>query len=654
MGATYLADQLEIERPVAIKVVHSALAAQQPEVLERFKREARVLAQIRHPNVVQLYTVGQTDDGLPFFAMEFVPGQNLATELARLGALPLPRVLRIAEQITSALSEAHRVGVIHRDLKPANIMLSVNAHGDEAVKVVDFGIAKSLTTTDPLTVTGAFFGSPQYVAPEQVRAQAVDARTDLYAFGLVLYEMLTGTSAFTGGSAYDLLAQQVMETPPAPSTKRLGLPPALDALVLRCIQKQPEQRYPDAAAVRRELLQMQADTSQPAPNTPWAFERTAPAPSIPSEPEPQVSAPPRSKRGWWEHPALRAWLVVSIVLVINLGRFASSHSDRLTRAVMRHVDWGSSAAHTPASSSAGSASPNITRPVVEYCLNQLHTRAADSYTRYASWAGFDEHIRDPKAALGLYKVADLENCLTALDDETSAERAAPPLSAAAKEFARSLQELSPLTIEADRYYEQKDYEDDHMARGQHMHSGLLRAFTSFLAAASRLQDLATQHVQRSEQALLRDLDPEQCEAAALRVGLTSQALLSSANRPFEQIWEIDRRRYANALGDLDAAVQAAEQRCSDASAAWLSATPAAGQKLLGEAKQFRRRLEAHKLFTPSELRRLASTGAWVVSASPASLVKHAGEVATNLNHAQLLRDAGLAEVVPIVARSQPQ
>ncbi|MET0384471.1 MAG: serine/threonine-protein kinase [Polyangiales bacterium] len=265
MGTLYLADQLVVERPVAIKVMQHALFEREPEALERFKREARVLAQIQHPNITHLYTAGQTQHGTPFLAMEYVQGHTLADELKR-GALVLPRVLQIVSQVVQALAAVHHKGVIHRDLKPANIMLTDTPAGPR-VKVVDFGIAKALDGPPHLTLTGAFFGTPKYVAPEQARTQKVDARTDVYAVGLVLYEMLTGKGPFPADSAFELLTQQISMTPEPPSQKRMGVTPSLDKLVLRCLEKDPALRYQSADELAEGLAHVFIPRTRPDPSS---------------------------------------------------------------------------------------------------------------------------------------------------------------------------------------------------------------------------------------------------------------------------------------------------------------------------------------------------------------------------------------------------
>jgi tRNA A-37 threonylcarbamoyl transferase component Bud32 len=240
MGVMYLAEQIGLERLVALKVIRAG-AVSDTMSIERFKREARALGKLQHPNIVTVYAFGALDSGLPYLAMEFIQGDTL-TQLLRWGPVEQERALDIAVQIARGLEEAHARGLVHRDLKPSNIMLTTHDSGAELVKVLDFGIVKVLNASEPLTLPGAVFGTPQYIAPEQVLGRTIDARTDLYVLGLILYEMLIGQRAFAAQSVSELFDQQVHAHPP----RLRELPRWLQDIVMRCLEKDPAARFASA------------------------------------------------------------------------------------------------------------------------------------------------------------------------------------------------------------------------------------------------------------------------------------------------------------------------------------------------------------------------------------------------------------------------
>jgi dienelactone hydrolase len=247
-----------LQRMVAVKVLHPGLAVSSP-VLERFEREARAVAQLRHPGIIPIYAVGRRE-GLAYFVMPLVAGESLRARLSREGAPPTEEALRILREAAAALAVAHRAGIVHRDVKPENLMLE----GTEArVLVVDFGIAKSAPGTGTaLTSAGVVVGTPSYMSPEQAAASGeVDARSDVYALGVVAYELLSGAHPFADRTTPQaLLAAHIAETPAPLGTRRSDLPPSLTALVDRCLAKEPARRPPDAG----ELLAL-LEASAPTP-----------------------------------------------------------------------------------------------------------------------------------------------------------------------------------------------------------------------------------------------------------------------------------------------------------------------------------------------------------------------------------------------------
>jgi hypothetical protein len=247
MGKVYRAEQAPLGRICAVKVLNSGYAGEHdPEFHKRFFLEASVASKLTHPNTVTIFDYGRTDDDIYYMAMEYLEGQTLHRAIRDAGYLPEERVVHIARQICRALREAHSLGVIHRDLKPANIFLV--EHGDEPdfVKVLDFGLVKNLADKgEDLTQTGMFMGSPKYMAPEQIRGDRVDARTDVYALGIILCEMLTGKVPFDRPTSVNILMAHVNEV--APPMRQLNphisVSGPVEYAVLGCMAKDPEKRF---------------------------------------------------------------------------------------------------------------------------------------------------------------------------------------------------------------------------------------------------------------------------------------------------------------------------------------------------------------------------------------------------------------------------
>lgn len=246
MGAVYKARDMEVDRVVALKVIRPEYA-NRPEILARFKQELVLARQITHRNVIRIFDLGQAD-GIRFITMEYVEGQELYSLLRSAEPPGLERKVRIAREICKALESAHEQGVVHRDLKPQNIMVENNGR----VLVMDFGIARSVEDTG-LTSTGALIGTPAFMSPEQAKGEKLDTRSDLFSFGVIFYEMLTGRAAYQAETAVGLLLKRIQERPAPPIELNQDIPQALSDIVLKCLVVDREQRYQTAAEIIRDL-----------------------------------------------------------------------------------------------------------------------------------------------------------------------------------------------------------------------------------------------------------------------------------------------------------------------------------------------------------------------------------------------------------------
>jgi serine/threonine protein kinase/N-acetylneuraminic acid mutarotase len=279
MGVVYRASDPELDRVVALKII-APEHTQNPDAVTRFKAEARLAASLEHPNIVPIHRGGEYH-GVLYLAMRFVPGTNLRQVVDR-GQLDMGRIQRVVGSVASALDAAHERGLVHRDVKPANILISGEGE-HEHVYLTDFGLTKRLGSAGSLTRTGAWVGTPDYVAPEQIQAQTVDGRADVYSLGCVLYEMLTGSVAFPKDNDMAKLWAHVTDPPPSPSLKRPGLVKAFDDVVARATAKDPGDRYGRAselaAAVDRAAAEQAQQSAEPGPDT-LQPTRAAQAPSL--------------------------------------------------------------------------------------------------------------------------------------------------------------------------------------------------------------------------------------------------------------------------------------------------------------------------------------------------------------------------------------
>lgn len=252
MANLYRAHQLGMDRAVAIKVMCPKVAPSS-QAVERFEQECKLAAKLNHPNIVSVYDVGFVKPNEPYLVMEFIDGQALSDELVQKGPPPPTVAISIIIQILRGLEEAHGLGIIHRDLKADNILLQRKTQRSDWVKIVDFGIASLAESSKRFTKAGIFIGTPVYMAPEQFKSRPLDVRQDLYAIGIVLFELLTGEVPFDGESPEVIMMKHLMEEPPELSKLRPDIPSELGVIIKKALQKDPEQRFQTAAEFREAL-----------------------------------------------------------------------------------------------------------------------------------------------------------------------------------------------------------------------------------------------------------------------------------------------------------------------------------------------------------------------------------------------------------------
>ncbi|HEX6276871.1 MAG TPA: protein kinase [Polyangiaceae bacterium] len=291
MGHVYAAIHEQLGIRVAIKILSPTLS-QNEDAVRRFSREARASVRIQSEHVARVLDVGQLDSGAPYMVMEFLSGNDLAHELKQRGSLPTQEAIQYVLQASEAVAEAHALGVIHRDLKPANLFLTSRSDGSPLVKVLDFGIAKAVAPeqgafepSPSLTATHSFLGSPAYMSPEQVRTpKSVDMRSDIWSLGTILYELLMGELPFRGSNALDLLAAVASDPMPSIRAKRPDVSPELEAVIARCLEKKPVDRYQSVADFARALAPHAPPASLPSIARISGIQRPTPLTSLPPAP----------------------------------------------------------------------------------------------------------------------------------------------------------------------------------------------------------------------------------------------------------------------------------------------------------------------------------------------------------------------------------
>src|SRR5882757_2569568 len=340
MSEVHLARDVRLHRDVAVKVLRADLA-RDPSFYLRFRREAQNAAALNHPAIVAVYDTGEAETAagpLPYIVMEYVNGVTLRDIVHNDGPLPPRRAIEIIADACQALNFSHQNGIIHRDVKPANIMISTT----NAVKVMDFGIARALADSgNSVTQTAAVIGTAQYLSPEQARGDSVDARSDVYSLGCVLYEVLTGEPPFTGDSPVSVAYQHVREDPLPPSQRHNDISPELDAVVLKALAKNPDNRYQTAAEMRTDLVRVHNGEAPEAPKVFTDAERTSllSSSSAPSHDRtPPTEDLPTQQTGYAEREecggSVGRWLiavavlaVLTVVVTVAINMFGGSTRD---------------------------------------------------------------------------------------------------------------------------------------------------------------------------------------------------------------------------------------------------------------------------------------------------------------------------------------
>ena len=338
MSEVHLARDVRLHRDVAVKVLRADLA-RDPSFYLRFRREAQNAAALNHPSIVAVYDTGEAETPtgpLPYIVMEYVDGVTLRDIVHTDGPLPPRRAIEIIADACQALNFSHQNGIIHRDVKPANIMIS----STNAVKVMDFGIARAIADSgNSVTQTAAVIGTAQYLSPEQARGDSVDARSDVYSLGCVLYEILTGEPPFTGDSPVAVAYQHVREDPVPPSKRHEGISADLDAVVLKALAKNPENRYLTAAEMRADLVRVHNGERPEAPKVLTDAERTSLlSPTAGSHGGPRTDPLPRQPLDETDRDrpggSIARWVVavavlavLTIVVVITVNTFGGNTRD---------------------------------------------------------------------------------------------------------------------------------------------------------------------------------------------------------------------------------------------------------------------------------------------------------------------------------------
>jgi len=376
MGEVWLAEHVMLGRRAAMKFLHASIARRN-ELVTRFFNEARAATTIADPGIVQVFDFGHADDGSAYIVMELLEGETLEQRCRRSGTISVADALRITRQIANTLVAAHARGIVHRDLKPENIFLVPDAEvaGGERVKLVDFGIAKLSTDAGLKTQTSAVMGTPAFMSPEQCRgAGVVDHRADIYSLGCVLFAILTGRPPFVADGAGELIVMHMTQPPPRASSASPHVPPAIDALIARCLAKDPAQRFASAAELASAIDDVRTTAAQPTVIAPRPFQSSS-STTLSSAASVVETAPARTSRAWLG--------AVAFLLVFGGGIawFASRSPSQATSATEPLLDASMIAQAVDAAIDAAIDAPPV---VVDAAIATTTDAVTDTVTRAAT------------------------------------------------------------------------------------------------------------------------------------------------------------------------------------------------------------------------------------------------------------------------------
>jgi len=445
MGAVYLAEQMSVGRKVALKLLQGAYASDD-EFIGRFRREARLAASLNHRNIVTVYDFDQSDDETLFIAMEYLQGLKLSDVVRRDGPLDVGRAVRLGLQIANGLNAAHRVGVIHRDIKPDNIMV-LGDRASEEIKLMDFGIARIMDsgTISNLTRTGVIMGTPAYMAPEQAEGAAVSEQTDIYALGVVLYEMLAGSVPFKASTPSAVLIKQLQEMPVPLRKLRREVPAPIERVVMQALEKKPQKRQADMRQVVQGLQNL--DGTLVVEETPQTMVQT-----VVLKPETRNSLQRLNKNYVWGGAA--ALLLLLIAVPVIFSRLSSSKENDIKKVVAltiqgkRELNIGERAALRVTGRYADGTETPITKNVEWSSSNDAVVRVGSS----GDLEGRNNGFADVSARLQGVPSAVLTVVVSS--PPPSVEEPKPPVTESQSQIATRVQEVIKV---AGSFRDQGDY-----------------------------------------------------------------------------------------------------------------------------------------------------------------------------------------------------
>jgi eukaryotic-like serine/threonine-protein kinase len=450
MGRVYRARHLTLDRPVVLKMLHRTFSSD-PQISQRFQREARAASRLNHPNSIAVLDFGEAEDGTLFMAMEYLAGKDLAHLVAEEFPLGEARLVRIGAQILSALSEAHAQGVVHRDLKPENVMVEPRRGEPDSVKVLDFGIAKITApgANEPkLTQAGLVCGTPEYMSPEQARGADIDLRSDLYSMGVILYQMATGELPFASDTPVGFLTKHLSEAPVPARQKnpQVEVSVALEAVIARALEKDPAKRFQSADEMRAALV-----ACAPA-------ERAAGGPA--------AAGARRSRKVFWAFGAAMAIAVAGGGAIVLQARQGAAERKGLGGGGEGAASATSTTTGAPTSTSSSTANPtspptSTTTPAATSDGASAHAErspavaSADATGAEAGTRSRMAHATDPARAQKLFKQAEARRAAQDVDGAITlylaAEAADPAIAEIQKKLALCYQLKGDTQRAAERY-----------------------------------------------------------------------------------------------------------------------------------------------------------------------------------------------------------